>query len=257
MPITLATPSLTWETLKAQPALSVGLPIFTLFLLIIDLHTDHSLSTKFSYYPGAIFDFDLNRLSFYLLFHQNYFHWFLNVTSLWTIMSTYERINGTIYTGVTLNLLAVFTGIQYTIIGTILGEDAHVAGLSGVVFSFVAYTAYKEHFTSPTIYKINIAQQEIEIPTLLVPFIFLILGFVLTPGASHWGHACGISTGFLLGMGYMKVLFPPHNAIAFIEGKVTPLINLIDKIVTFIKETDSVHQRSSDYTPILGTPLEA
>lgn len=78
----LALPNL--ATITQYPALTVGLSVFTFLLLVIDLCSNQALSQKFSLYPNAPFEFDLNRLSFYLLFHRGFTHWLLNVVGLFS-----------------------------------------------------------------------------------------------------------------------------------------------------------------------------
>ena len=95
------------------PALTVGLLLFTFILLIVDVALENALSHKFSLYPEALGELDLNRVSFYPLFHSGLFHWFLNVLTLFQPLAIFEKTHGTVYTGITLNLLAVLTALQY------------------------------------------------------------------------------------------------------------------------------------------------
>lgn len=248
-----------FSLINLYPALTVGLTIFTLFLFIIDLLTQHSLGHKFALYPGAIFEFDLNRLSFYLLFHTDFFHWLFNVIALFQPLATYERAHGTIYTGVLLNLLTVVAGLQYSILGTFLvGNQTKIIGLSGIVFLLLAYTAYKEHFTTPVLYTLNFGNgRSVQLPTLYSPFVLLVACTILLPNGSFLGHLCGISAGYLLGMDYLKILFPPHKIILFIDSKCDRAIRLLDGVVVFVREGDAVSTRSVGYVPILSNDLES
>ena len=254
-------PPVLLETLKGYPALTVGLPIFTFALLVLDLGSGHYLAHKFSLYPGAVFELDLNRLSFYLLFHTSIVHWLVNIVSLTPLLCLYERRHGTIHTGVTLNLVAVVTGLLYSLVGSVVCPNTHVIGLSGVVFSFIAYVAYKERHTTPNIYRFQHAAvmsgTEIQIPILAAPFLYLIVTTIVFPASSVWGHFCSILAGFLFGLELLKFMFPPLKAVIYIEGKVEPLIALINRLVTFVRETDAIHQRSSVYVPIFSTDAEA
>lgn len=247
----------TLATLKETPALTAGLPIFTFFLLVVDLVTSHSLLEMFSLYPGAILAFDLNRLSFYLLFHKDIIHWALNIFALWTPLSIYERTHGTVNTGITLNLLAVVTGLQFSLVGYFLFPEMHVVGLSGVVFLFLAFTAYKEHFLTPVIYTLRVQGREVLIPTLYSPLLFVIVCAILLPASSIWGHLFGVFAGYLLGMDRLAFMFPPLKVVLWIEDKLSGAIGLLDGLVLFIREVDAVSIRGFSYAPIFSADPEA
>lgn len=251
----LAFPNL--STISKYPALTVGLAIFTFVLLIIDLATSHALASKLSLYPGAPFHFDLNRLSFYPLFHQGFIHWVLNVVGLFTPMAIFERSHGTVYTGVTLNLLAVTAALQYCIVGSLLCPNTHVIGLSGIVFSFFSYIAYKEHELKPVIFTFKLSGREYSIPTLYSPFVFLVVTFILLPSSSLFGHLAGIGSGYLLGMDKLKILYPPSKIILFIEQKLQKPISLLDGIVVYYKEEDAIATRGVSYNPLLSQDVES
>lgn len=245
------------STISQYPALTVGLAIFSFLLLIIDLATGQALAHKFSLYPYAPIHFDLNRLSFYLLYHQGFIHWALNVFGLFTPMALFEKSHGTVYTGVTLNVLAVTAGLQYCLLGLVLYPNTHVIGLSGVVFSFLSYYAYKEHELRPVIYTFKVQGREYSIQTLYSPLILLVVSFFFLPGSSLFGHLAGISSGYLLGMGKLSILYPPSKVILFIEGKVERAIKLLDGVVIYYKEEDAIDQRGVSYNPILSQDIES
>lgn len=239
------------------PALTVGLSVFTFFLLVIDLSSNQSLSQKFSLHPNAPFEFDLNRLSFYLLFHRGFFHWFLNIVGLFTPLAIFERKHGTVYTGITLNLLAVTAGLQFCLLGKILFPGTSVIGLSGVVFLFMSFMAHKEHFSTPVLYSFNYQGSDYSVPTLYSPFIFLFACMILLPGSSFWGHLAGISSGYLLSLGYFKVLYPPLKVVLFIERKLQAPIHSLRSLVVYYKEEEAIEQRGVSYNPILSSDAEA
>ena len=239
--------------LQEYPALTVGLPIFTLVLLFLDAILGRVLSGACSLYPGAIFHLDMNRVLLYLLFHQNLPHWLLNSVALATPLALYERTHGTVNTGITLNLLAVVTAIPYLIVGSLIFPNVHVVGLSGIVFLLLAFTAFKEHGHNPVLYTFKLSGREYSIPTLWSPFFFLLVS-VFMPGSSFWGHLFGITTGYLLGMGKLDVLFPPLRAVIWIENKLARPISSLDGLVTFIREEDAVALRSVSYRPLFSTP---
>lgn len=245
------------STVSHYPALTVGISLFTFALLLVDLGTGHSLAHKFSLFPLAPIKFDLNRISFYLLFHQGLIHWALNVAGLFTPLSIFEKTHGTVYTGITLNLLAVTAALQYSLVGLLLFPHTHVIGLSGVVFSFFSFFAYKEHQLKPVIYTFKLQGREYSIPTLYSPFVALLVTLIILPGSSFFGHLAGISSGYLLAMDKLKILYPPSKVILWIENKLAGPIGLLDGVVVYYKEQDSVDARGISYTPILTQDEES
>lgn len=246
----------TIASLLQYPALTVGLAIFTFGLLVVDLVTGHFLAHKFSLYPSAPFEFDLNRLLFYLLFHQNLLHWLFNVVGLFTPMALFERAHGTIHTGITLNLLAVVAGLQFCVLGLVIYPDSNVIGLSGVVFSFLSFYAFKEHQLQPVLHTFQFQGRQHSIPTLWAPVILLVVTLFVFPASSFFGHLAGISLGYLLAMGKINILYPPLKVVLWIENKASPAIALLDGLVTFVNEDDAIHGRGTAYTSIWAAPVE-
>lgn len=246
----------TMATIATYPALTVGLCIFTFVLLLADTYAGTYLSHAVSLYPYAPAHFDMNRVSMYLLFHQGLFHWLFNIVALFTPLAMFERSHGTVYTGVTLNLMAVVAAVQYCVVGMLLYPETHVIGLSGVVFSFMSFYAYKEHQVHPVLYTFKFQGREISIPTLYSPILFLFVTVVLVPGSSFFGHLAGISTGYFLAMDYLKILYPPSKVILFIEEKLATPISWLDGVVTYYPEADAIEFRGVSYNPILTPVVE-
>lgn len=242
--------------LSKYPALTVGIVPFTLILLIIDSVTNGKLSHTFSLYPFAPLNFDLNRLSFYILYHQNIIHWLFNILALVPPMMQFEKSHGTVHTGVTLNLLAVSAALQYCVLGMILFRHTQVIGLSGIVFLFVSYFSVKEHSFKPALFSFRYNNRDVTIPTKYSPFISLFALAVLIPGSSFWGHLAGISSGYLLAYGKLTILYPPLKVIVFIENKLARLIKLLDGVVDFIHEEDAQDLRSIAYKPMFSQDVE-
>lgn len=247
--------SFNWElptlaTLKKYPALTVGYVIFTFLLLVADAATSGALSRTFALYPGAPLKFDLNRLSFYLLYHNGLFHWAFNMVALFTPMARFETTHGTIYTGITLNLITILAGLQYCIVGLFLYPNEYVVGSSGVVFTFYTYYSYKEHLLNPILHTLKFQGREIQIPTLYSPFLLLVVCAIFMPQSSIWGHLAGISTGYILVLGYMKVLYPPSKVALYIERKLSTGITHLGELVRYYRELELVDVRGQTYTSI-------
>lgn len=231
------------------PILSVWLMVFTFLLLIIDSLCNFALRNTLSLYPGALFKFDMNRLSFYPLLHVGLIHWALNVVSLFPLISDFERKNGTVHTGVTINLLAVVAGLQYCIFGSILFPNTKVIGLLGYVFLFITYYAFKEHTTTPE-HVVQIVGRQIRIQTIHIPFIILAITFILMPGSSLWGHLTAISAGFCLSRPEFKKLYPPSKVILFIEKKIGFLIEKLARFGVWYPEAEAIEARGITYIPM-------
>lgn len=240
------------QRLRATPALSVGIVIFS-FLFYALYPTD---STALVLLPSAPIDLNLNALSFYIFPHVNLFHLILNLVALFPLLSRYEKSHGTIYTGVTLNLLAVVTALQYCLVGLVLYPADAVGGLSGICFSLLTYFCYKEHETNPVIMSLHAAGTQIHVPTVYFPFCNLFLVALFIPSTSFFGHLAAIGAGYLLALGKLRVLYPPAKIILKIEEFLAPGIAKLQGLVLYIREEDAVNVRSVAYAPILSEDLE-
>lgn len=246
--------NLSMDTTRKVPALTCGLIIFTLILYIVE-ECGVSLDNLILY-PDAPLELNLNSISLYPLIHNSFFHWLLNVCSIATPLAMFEQLHGTLYTGITLNLLTVVAAVQYCLVGMVLFPDVGVLGLSGIAFLLFSYLAYKEHQHNPIIKCFHVGAYEVKVYAIAVPFIFALLFIVLIPGSSFFGHLAGITTGYLLALGYLKVLYPPSRVLLFIEDKLGRGIDLLAPLVTYHKEKDAVHIRSAQYSLFFINDIE-
>lgn len=240
------------ETLDNLPAFTVGFTIFAIGFFGFYPRDSDAVILE----PHAPLNLNLNAISFYIFPHLNVLHLLLNLVSLAPLLARYERSHGTVYTGVTMNILAVVAALQYCLVGLILYPTQHVAGLLGIVFSLLSYYCYKESHTHPSVYTFRARGNEFPIPTLYVPFLYLCLLALLFPNSSFFGHLAGISAGFLLATGKINFMFPPLKALQWIESKISPVINALHTIVVWTKESDAVDNRSVGYKPLLTGDLE-
>lgn len=228
-------------TLSQYPALMVGYAVFMFLVWAIDFH--HSLVEKLALSSSSLYEFDLNRISLYVIVHLDFFHWLVNTVSLMPLLWKFEPKFGTITTGVTLNLLAVVTALQFCIICRIFNYSLKVVGSSGIVFLLFTYNCYMDHFAHPVVATYRYLGREFKVRALHFPFIMLMVCFVLLPHSSFLGHLCGILSGFILGKGYLKVLYPPPKAILFIEKKLAVPIAKLAPLVTYYKEEQVMGSR--------------
>ncbi|CAI5760138.1 unnamed protein product [Candida verbasci] len=240
-----------------QPALTTGFIIFTLILLLIKSFTSIEFSSLVLY-PKAPLEFNLNSISLYCLIHQNYTHWLLNSLAISSPLALFEKKFGTVHTGITLNLLAVITALQYCMVGLVLYPNTAAIGSSSLVFSFMTYFAYQEQRYKPIIYTFHLSPtSKIDIKPIHTPFIFLFVCFIIFPQSSFFGHFFGITSGYLLSKGYINKLYPPSNILIKIEEKINPIIVMLNPLVNWYKEEDAQHIRNVDYIPLFGTDIEA
>lgn len=240
------------QRLRATPALSVGIIIFSLIFYAL-YPTD---STALVLLPSSPIDLNLNAISFYIFPHVNLFHLILNLVALFPLLSRYEASHGTVYTGVTLNLLAVVTALQYCLVGLLLYPTDAVGGLSGICFSLLTYFCYKEHESNPVIMSLHVAGSQIQVPTLYFPFFNLFLIALVIPSTSFFGHLAAIGAGYLLALGKLSVLYPPTKILLAIETFLAGGIAKLQGLVLYIREEDAINMRSVAYAPILSEDLE-
>lgn len=252
---------LSWKAISHYPALTVGYPIFTLLLLLID--TRFPVAEALALRTTTPISLELlNSLSFYPVVHQGFFHWLCNSIALFTPMMKFERDNGTVHTGITLNLLAVFTGIPIYLTCKLLNFHVALLGSSGYVFSFFTYTCYNEAQINPIATRIKLAGRDITIPMLYFPvivlFVWTFITFIFQIPSSFIGHAWAVVIGYLFGMGHMKRLHPPSKVILFIESKVGKGIDALAPIVTYYREDEAATNRGVAYQPFfMAGDLEA
>lgn len=202
------------------PALSAGLALFTLFLLIWDTYKKTALSEKFRLYPSAPFELNLNCLSFYLLFHESFLHWFFAVLVLFIPMANFEKSHGTVYTGIVLNVLTVVSGLQYCIVGYFMYPVSAVVGLSGAAVFFATYMAYEGLGNVPLKYTFEISDLTTrgKLPTyLLLPYLILLFYLPVATASLIWLNFASIVSGCLLVTKKISYLTPPQKVIVFLD----------------------------------------
>lgn len=241
------------QKLKATPALSVGIIVFSILFFLIYPADSHALLLS----PWSPYDLNLNAISFYIFPHVNVIHLGLNLFCLFPLLSRYEKTHGTVYTGITLNVVAVVTAIQYCLVGMLLYPNLLAGGLLGECFSFLTYYCFKEHVAMPVLYTFKYNGREILIPTLYFPFVNLLLVTILMPSSSFFGHLAGIGAGYLLASGKINFMFPPAKVILFIEKHLSKGIAKLQLLVYFLREEDAINERGLTYKPIFVGDLES
>lgn len=229
------------KQLSETPAFLVGFALFA--VLFQALRRPGSLLLE----PDTPLQLDLNTLLFYIFPHSSWFHLALNLVALLPLLAHYERTHGTVYTGVTVNLLAVVTGLLYCVPGLLLYRGQKCAGLLGIAFSLLLFFCLKESEQNPIMYTVHTGLQEWPIPTLWFPLLNAVVAQVLVPSSSFWGHLAAIGAGYLLALNYLKFLFPPLAVLLWIEARLDAGIRRLKTLVDYTREEEAAAERSSEY----------
>lgn len=238
--------------LKRPPAITTGLLAF--MVLLYGLSFGFAVVDTLKLTPSALTSINLNRLSFYPCVHFNVIHLVLNLIALAPLLCDFELRNGTVRTGIVLNVLAVFPGIVYCLVTLALKDSTAVAGASGWVFSLLAYTSYKQSTVSPTVAVGGL----FAVPTVALPLVVLLLTSLLLRGSSLLGHTIGLAFGYMLGLGFLNVLIEPTtHVVEWIEKKLNVGIQFLAYIVRFVEEVEARELRAAPHGELLPTSIAA
>lgn len=127
------------------PALSFGLCLFLSILLILGFIFP-SWITNLKLNTGLVKNWELNRLTWYPMFHYNVLHFLLNLWFLYPALALFERNNGTVRTAIVLNALATIAGVLFTVSQLILLSDASILGARYVYKLFNVYLTGSNSF---------------------------------------------------------------------------------------------------------------
>jgi membrane associated rhomboid family serine protease len=228
------------------PALTSGLALFMTILFFVSVAFP-TLNESLALNARLLTKIELNRLTWYPMLHLNLLHLGLNLWAFVPLLSSFEVNNGTVRTGVVLNVLATLTGLAYTLISLLFFPEASVLGSSAWVFSFMGYFTFLEQSAMPT----TSITANFKIPTWTKPFIVLIVTAIILPGSSFLGHLLGLVFGFLLAMGKLKFMVePPGKVILWIEKRIDFLIKLIPSQFHYVKEIDAIEIRKGEFQSI-------
>lgn len=234
-----------------------GIPIETLIVCVCIIVVyiaslfNGNIRSDMALKPDSLFHIsELPRLSSYVWVHSGFFHLFFNVLSLWAPLAEFERTNGTFHTALVLSILATAVAIPYCLLGTLFFPNTVVLGASGWVFSLISYFSYLNSLSHRTVKLFN----SWEVPTLSIPFIFMLTVFLMVPNSSLIGHFLGIVTGFLLAKGwFINLTVLPFGLMEKIEGRLSRLIDHLPGIFNYVRESSvksSRYQYSSTALPL-------
>ncbi|KAL9047277.1 MAG: hypothetical protein Q9214_000102 [Letrouitia sp. 1 TL-2023] len=70
-------------------------------------------------------------------------------------------------------------------------------------------------------------------------FFGLLFTSALIPNTSFLGHLCSVSTGYIYGLGYLKILAPPEKILRWVEGK----LNLLGRLPHYVSIDQKTYGR--------------
>lgn len=229
-------------------ALTTGLAVFLTFMYILNFFVP--VNKDFSLSPESLFKFQMSRLSLYPLVHLSLPHLLFNLLAMLAPLNRFEMSHGTVFTGVFLNMIAVFAAVPYCIVGRFLYPTVSVAGASGWCFSLFGYFSLKESITHPTY---PLFGSQCHIPTQYSPLVPLFLIALLVPGSSFWGHLFGLLVGYAIAYreSWFIKITPPSWVIIKIETFLSKLIAIIPSFVQYYKEEET-ERHPEGYSSVFG-----
>ncbi|GIK05867.1 glycosyl phosphatidyl inositol protein transamidase complex subunit [Aspergillus viridinutans] len=252
MAIPAALPPLPFNPTRVRSYV-LRLPLFTRLVLLaivvfwlLELQTIWGVVQWGSLTPSEIGIGSMYRLNTYPFIHVGFFHAFVNLLALTPLLERFEAEHGTL-TAVALFLgpLSTFpAGIYILIEKFILHSNTAVVGASVWVFLLLGSEAIKT-FKSNPYFSLGTAK----IPTWTSPLFACALVSIFMPNTSFLGHLSAIIIGYLLGLGYLKVLVPPEKILRWIEGK----LNLLGRLPHYV----SVDQKTYGRYGVLPTATAA
>ncbi|KAI5863589.1 hypothetical protein GGS23DRAFT_596100 [Durotheca rogersii] len=176
------------------------------------------------------------RANTFPLIHLNFFHALFNILSLTPLLERFEHEFGT------LTSLALFFGplttipaLVYVLVEKlILRGNTAVMGASIWVFLLLGMEAIRTYKTNP-----HLVIGTYHVPTWTTPLMLVLVVEALVPNTSFVGHLCGVITGYLFGLGYLKFLSPPEKALRWVEGR----LNLLGRLPHYVSVDQKTYGR--------------
>ncbi|KAL4944871.1 hypothetical protein BDV06DRAFT_219928 [Aspergillus oleicola] len=219
------------------------LPLFTRLVILaiivfwlLELQTVWSVVQWGSVIPDEMNFKTMYRTNTYPFIHTGFFHTFINLLALTPLLERFEAEHGTL-TAVALFMgpLSTFpAGIYILIEKFILHRNSTIVGSSVWVFLLLGSEAIRTYKSNP-----YFSLGNYKIPTWTSPLLLSVLVWMLVSNTSFLGHLCAILIGYLLGLGYLKVLVPPENILRWIEGK----LNLLGRLPHYVSVDQKTYGR--------------
>lgn len=183
-------------------AICVGTYVYQ---ILLDPELDH-----FTMNPKRVlYKWEFYRIITSCFFHGNMMHIGMNMISFLAIGGSLEANCGSLWTGVTITLSIILTGVIYlliALIASLLDYDKlmkqHSLGFSGILFHLLVLESARNPNASQSIFGMT------RVSSKVYPWAMLILMQVLLPNISFTGHLSGILCGTMQSSGCFNSIFP-------------------------------------------------
>jgi hypothetical protein len=107
-------------------------------------------------------------------------------------------------------------------------------GASLWVFLLLSWESIRTFQTNP-----YIIIGSTRVPTWTTPLVMVVIVAALIPRTSTTGHLCAVAVGYLLGLGYLKTLYPPEWALRWVENR----FNLLARLPHYVSVDQKTYGR--------------
>ncbi|KAK8091666.1 hypothetical protein PG997_002027 [Apiospora hydei] len=219
------------------------LPLFTrlmvlaiVVLWLVGIQSAWDLRKWGALIPNEMNFFTAYRMNTFPLIHLNLLHALLNLLALTPLLERFESEYGTLTSAAMFfGPLTTIPAIAYVILERVIFRvNTPVMGASMWVFLLLSVEAMRT-------YKINpyFVIGTVQVPTWTTPLVMAFVTAALIPSTSFLGHLCGICTGYLFGLGYLKFIAPPEKILRWIEGK----LNLLGRLPHYVSVDQKTYGR--------------
>lgn len=231
------------------PALTTGLFLFCLLINLLGLLDDLDLT------PTALFEFNLNRLSFYTLVCRNTESLLLSYLFLAPLLGQYELRNGTVRAGIVLNIATFIPGVLSNLICKITNYhimDYVFYGPTTLMLTFAAFLSVN-NWPAP---RVTIRGMALTLPSAIIPFVMYFV-FLIFEFRFWFLYTLALGMGFGLGLGPLGFLVEPTtNVVEWIEERLSWLIVVLKKIVDFVTEIEARERRETNFRSLAVDTVE-
>ncbi|KAK8022615.1 hypothetical protein PG993_013382 [Apiospora rasikravindrae] len=214
------------------------LPLFTRLILLaivvlwlVGIQSAWDLRKWGALIPDEMNFFTAYRMNTFPLIHLNLLHALLNLLALTPLLERFESEYGT------LTSAAMFFGPLTTI-----------PALAYVFLERVIFRVNTPHVGVPA--ALGGGDADVQDQPVLRhrdgagadlddPLVMAFVTAALIPSTSFLGHLCGVGTGYLFGLGYLKFIAPPEKILRWIEGK----LNLLGRLPHYVSVDQKTYGR--------------
>ncbi|KAK6837893.1 rhomboid family protein [Apiospora arundinis] len=231
-----------FSTLRARSYV-FRLPLFTrlmvlaiVVLWLVGIQSAWDLRKWGALIPDEMNFFTAYRMNTFPLIHLNFFHALLNLLALTPLLERFESEYGTLTSAAMFfGPLTTIPAVTYVILErVILRVNTPVMGASMWVFLLLSVEAMRTYKSNP-----YFVVGTVHVPTWTTPLLMVLVTAALMPSTSFLGHLCGVGTGYLFGLGYLKFIAPPEKILRWIEGK----LNLLGRLPHYVSVDQKTYGR--------------